>query len=125
MNVGGAAAVMSGFAAIWWVVGTAATGQGSLPLYAVGLEARLDRAVVAIIVGLHFAPLAHWLPAPIYYVTGALLVVVGLVGTAIQEPTARILTVCFGAAVALWLSCALVLRQHATRAIRRAAVRDA
>ena len=37
MNVGGAAAVMSGFAAIWWVVGTAATGQGSLPLYAVGL----------------------------------------------------------------------------------------
>jgi hypothetical protein len=169
---------MSGFGAIWWVVGTAVAGRGSLLLYAVGLatsavlvalgwrRARqttdasgvrshpgrvvgiasavegvtilvavnvlasvgrrdLTAPAVAIIVGLHFAPLARWLPAPIYYLTGALLVVVGLAGTAIQEPTARILTVCCGAAVALWLSCALVLRQHATRAMRRAAVRDA
>ena len=161
--------MMSGFAAIWWVVGAAVAGRSSLLLYAVGLatsavlvllgwrRARqatdasdershrgrvvgiasavegvmilvavnvlaimgrrdLTAPVVAIIVGLHFAPLARWLPAPIYYLTGALLVVVGLASAAIQEPTARILTVCFGAAAALWLSCTVVLRQHATRA---------
>jgi energy-converting hydrogenase Eha subunit E len=72
--------------------------------------------VVAIIVGLHFLPLARWLPGPIYYLTGALLVVVGLAGAAVQEPTVRILTVCIGAAGVLWLSCAIVLRQNATRA---------
>ena len=167
--MGGAVTVMSSFAAIWWVVGTAVTGRGSLLLYAVGLATSavlvvlgwrragltteapdvrghrgrvvgiasgvegvtilvavnvlanagrrdLIAPVVAIIVGLHFLPLARWLPAPIYYLTGALLVVVGLAGTAIQEGTARILTVCVGAAAVLWLSCAVVLRQNAARA---------
>ena len=169
MNFGGAVTVMSSFAAIWWVVGTAAAGRGSLLTYLVGLATSaflvvlgwrrsghataapdvrrrrgrvvgiasgvegviiliaanvltkigrqdLIASVVAIIVGVHFLPLARWFPAPIYYATGALLVVVGLAGTAIQEPLARILTVCAGAASVLWLSCTVVLLQNRTRA---------
>jgi len=176
VNVGGAVTVMSTFAAIWWVVGTAMAGRGSLLMYVVGLatsavlialgwhragqttdapDARRHRGrvvgiasavegvailvavnvlantgrqdliapVVAIIVGLHFLPLARFLPAPIYYLTGALLVVVGLAGTAVDDPTSRILTVCIGAATILWLSCAIVLRRNATRAMMQRAVR--
>jgi hypothetical protein len=160
---------MSSFAAIWWLVGAAATGRGSPSPYLVGLAMSallillgwrlsghaptapglrrhrgrvvgiasgveavtiviagnvltktgrqdLIAPVVAIIVGVHFLPLARWLLAPIYYATGALLVVVGLAGTAIQEAPARTLAVCAGAASALWLSCAVVLLQHKTGA---------
>lgn len=169
VNASGAVIVMSSFAAIWWIAGTAAAGRGSLLLYAVGLAtsavlvvlgwrragqrteasgvlrhrrrvvgiasgvegvmilvavnalAHIGRRdliapVVAIIVGLHFLPLARWLPAPIYYRTGALLVIVGLASTAIQEPSERTLTVCVGAAAVLWLSSAVVLWRHAARA---------
>jgi hypothetical protein len=168
MNVGVAVTVMSTFATIWWVLGTAVAGRGSQLMYAIGLVtsaflvvlswrragkefqapnvrrrrgrvvaiasgvegvtifiavsvlANIGRPdlitpVVAIIVGLHFVPLARWLPAPIYYGTGALLIFIGLAGTAIQEQTARILTVCVGAASALWLSCAFVLLRNRQR----------
>ena len=161
MNRGGAIIVMSAFAAIWWMIGAAQSGRGSLMMYAVGIlisglmvaldwrrggrsavrEERKRRGrligtasavegasifaavivlvnlgrrdliapAVAIIVGLHFLPLAHWLPAPIYYVTAALLVTVGMAGAVVQDLPARILTVCFGAAAVLWLSCGGVL----------------
>ena len=65
----------------------------------------------AIIVGLHFLPLARWLPAPIYYGTGMLLVVLGIVGCAIRGAGPRALFVCLGSACVLWLTSAAVLRK--------------
>jgi hypothetical protein len=171
MNRGGAIIVMGAFAAIWWVIGTAQSGRGSLMMYAVGIAisallvaldrsrggrsatrderkrrgrivgiasaaegvtifagatvlARLGRRdliapAVAIIVGLHFLPLARWLPAPIYYLTAGLLVAVGTVGAFIQDAAARVLTICFGAAAVLWLSCGVVLLRADRRRIEQ------
>ena len=65
--------------------------------------------VIAIIVGLHFIPLAQRLPARLYYGTGALLLVVGACGFAIRSLDLRLLTVSVGAACILWLTSALVL----------------
>lgn len=161
MNTGGAIVIMSAFAAIWWVVGAAQSGRGSLMMYAIGIvisglmvalawgrdvrsappEERKRRGrivgiasavegvaiiaavsvlvnlgrrdliapAVAIIVGVHFLPLARWLPAPIYYFTGGLLVAVGMAGAVVQDLPARVLTIGIGAASVLWLSCGVVL----------------
>ena len=74
-----------------------------------GVRRDLIAPAVAIIVGLHFVPLARWLPAPIYYLTAALLVVVGIAGANVHDLPARVLTVSVGAATALWFSCGMVL----------------
>lgn len=161
MNSVGAIVVMSAFAAIWWIVGAAQSGRGSLMMYAasivisglmvalawrrggrsaapeerkrrgriVGIASAVEGVAifaavtvlvnlgrrdliapaVAIIVGVHFLPLARWFPAPIYYLTAALLVAVGMAGAGVQDLPARVLTVGIGAAAVLWLSCGVVL----------------
>jgi hypothetical protein len=74
--------------------------------------------VIAIIVGLHFLPLARGIPVPLYYLTGAALVATGGGALLLTEP-ARMVATGFGSAVILWISCvALVLRKGA-RAIGR------
>ncbi|HUQ33059.1 MAG TPA: hypothetical protein VM095_13140 [Pyrinomonadaceae bacterium] len=65
--------------------------------------------VIAIIVGLHFVPLARWLPARLYYGTSALLILLGVCGFAIRRPDQRLLIVSVGAACALWLTCIIIL----------------
>ncbi len=163
---------MSLFAALWWIVGTYASGRGSGLMYAVAIaitsivvaaasrrarpssgppeeRARRGRLVgiasgveglaifvainvlanirrrdltapiIAMIVGLHFLPLARWLPAPLYYVTSALLVGLGIAGVRVQDVQFRLFTVSVGAACVLWLTCGAVLwygdRQEAAR----------
>jgi uncharacterized membrane protein len=56
---------------------------------------------VAIIVGLHFLPLALWLPAPIFYIPAALLVAIGMAGTVVHDLRGRILSVGVGVARSL------------------------
>lgn len=161
MNRAGAIIVMSTFAAIWWIVGTAQVRPGSLAISGVGilisglmmaiawrrrgpsvsrdLRQRRGRAVgiastvegaailaavivlsrvgrrdliapaIAVIVGLHFLPLARWLRAPLYYLTAALLIGVGIAGAFLSDPASRGAAVGTGAAAVLWLSCGVVL----------------
>jgi hypothetical protein len=66
-------------------------------------------SLVAIIVGLHFLPLAHWLPAKLYYGSAAVLVVLGVAALGIGSADLRILVVSIGAACALWLTSAIRL----------------
>jgi hypothetical protein len=96
------------------LVGIASGVEGLAILLAVNVLAKLgvsDYAapVIAIIVGLHFVPLANWLPAHLYYGTGALLIVLGICGFAVRSPDRRLLIVSVGAACVLWLTCVLVL----------------
>jgi hypothetical protein len=96
------------------IVGIASAVEGATIFAAVTVLVNLGRRdliapAVAIIVGLHFLPIARWLPAPIYYLTAALLVAVGMTGAVVQDLPARILTVGIGAAAVLWLSCGVVL----------------
>ena len=58
----------------------------------------------AVIVGLHFLPLAKVIPVPIYYVTALLLVLAGVAGLAI-DVAHRPLVISVAAALVLWLTC--------------------
>ena len=158
------AIIMSGFAAVWWLVAFIATGQATVATYAIPVvitsmivavalragaaappvpaaeRARRGRLVgiasavegvailiavnvlanvggrdftapvIAMIVGLHFVPLARALPARLYYLTAAFLVGLGVAGCFVTELQARVLGVGVGAACVLWLTSAAVLR---------------
>ncbi len=168
INATGAIIVIAGFAALWWVVGVAASGRPSVLLYAIpllvssgliiaalrglahvpplasGERARRARVVgitsgvegliifatvnvlsnigqreftvsaVAMVVGLHFLPLARGLRVRLYYVTGGALIALGVAGCFVPGANSRLLAVSVGAACVLWLTCARVLqRAHA------------
>lgn len=96
------------------LVGIASGGEGIAILIAVNVLPYFGLSdyaapVIAIIVGLHFVPLAQWLPAHLYYGTGALLVVLGVCGFMIRSTDQRLLIVSVGAACILWLTCVIVL----------------
>lgn len=65
---------------------------------------------IAIIVGLHFIPLARWIPVPLYYRTGAGLIAVGL-AAALLPPQDRAIATGVAAAAVLWASCILLVRR--------------
>jgi hypothetical protein len=96
------------------LVGIASGVEGLAIFLAVNVLANVGRSdyaapVIAIIVGLHFVPLARWLPASLYYSTAALLILLGVCGFAIQSSDRRLLVVSVGAACVLWLTCIIVL----------------
>jgi hypothetical protein len=67
--------------------------------------------VVAVIVGIHFVPLARALPAPAYYVSAAALVGLGLVSLGVADWAARLTLVSAGAAVILWSTAVFALQR--------------
>jgi hypothetical protein len=76
--------------------------------------------VIAAIVGLHFIPIAHYLPYKPYYIGGVALVCVAVAGAAIAlagfGDAASHLTVALGAAIVLWLTSAAIVRTARLRA---------
>ncbi len=75
---------------------------------------------IAIIVGVHFLPLAHVFEAPLYYWTGALCVLGVLACLQIRDFGTRVLCVGLAMAAVLWLSALRLLVQ--TRITRSARV---
>jgi hypothetical protein len=65
-------------------------------------------AAFAGIVGLHFLPLARGLPVPAYYATGAALILIAAAGM-LAAPIVTQPLVCFGAALVLWTTIAVLL----------------
>jgi hypothetical protein len=59
---------------------------------------------IAVIVGLHFLPLAKLLPVKIYYLSAALLVAVGVAGLAVNAAD-RPFVVGVSSAIVLWVTC--------------------
>jgi hypothetical protein len=57
---------------------------------------------ICLVVGLHFFPLARGLPVRLYYVSGAILSVLGVAGLADLTPIAPSIAVALGAALVLW-----------------------
>jgi len=107
------------------LVGIASGVEGLAILVAVNILANIGRQdlttpVIAILVGLHFLPLAHWLPARLYYGTCIALVVVGFAGMTVQDADMRIYAVSVGAALILWLTSGIVIwRGYRNRAALR------
>jgi hypothetical protein len=72
---------------------------------------------IAIIVGLHFLPLARWIPVRSYYLIGLLMVALGLLGIALPDLNTRILWVSTGSAAILWwASIGSLFRMHRAQA---------
>lgn len=65
---------------------------------------------MAIIVGLHFIPIARWVPIPLYYRTGAGLIVVGA-AACFFPPEHRAIATGVAAAMVLWASGVLLTRR--------------
>ena len=63
---------------------------------------------VALVVGLHFLPLAKAAQLPLYLVTGAAITVVAIISALFKEPI-RTLMVGLGAASSLWITCAVLV----------------
>ena len=96
------------------LVGIASGAEGLAIFVAANVMGNIGRSdytgpVIAIIVGLHFLPLARLLPAGLYYGTSALLIVLGVCGFLIRRPEQRLLIVSVGAACVLWLTCVIIL----------------
>jgi hypothetical protein len=64
---------------------------------------------IAIIVGLHFIPLARWIPVPLYYRTGGALVVAGLAAILLPAEN-RAMATGIASALILWVSCIALVR---------------
>jgi hypothetical protein len=110
------------------LIGIASGAEGLFIFLAANVLVNLDRRdliapAAAIIVGLHFLPLARWLPARLYYCTSALLVALGIAGIEVPAAGQRILVVCLGAACILWLTSILLLH-IASRLGNQATVSD-
>jgi hypothetical protein len=98
------------------LVGWASAGEGIAIFIAANVLVNLGHRdavapAVAIIVGAHFLPLARGLPAPAYYVTAGVLVLLGLAGLGIADPSLRLTIVSAGAAAILWLTAFSALRR--------------
>lgn len=64
--------------------------------------------MVAIIVGLHFLPLAHGFPRPLYYATGVGVAMIGAVALLLPGPDRYVFTGS-GSAIILWVSCVAMI----------------
>jgi hypothetical protein len=96
------------------LVGIASGLEGAAILVAVNVVANTGTQdytapAIAIIVGLHFLPLARWLPAKLYYATAVALIGLGVVGIWISGAVLRLEVVCSGSACTLWVTSGLVL----------------
>lgn len=99
------------------LVGIASAGEGIAIVLAVivlqSLHAPDDiMPAIAIIVGVHFLPLARGIPSRLYYATGALLIALGVVGLLVSDAV-RPIVVGVGAACILWLTAVILLSRQA------------
>jgi len=75
-------------------------------------RADLTMAAIAMVVGLHFFPLAHWLRLPLYWLTGSLLIGLGIAAViAFPGGALRDVSIGFGATFILWASAVVLLAQ--------------
>ena len=86
-------------------------------------RADLMLPAAAIIVGLHFFPLARGIPARLYFATGGGLLLAGIVGLVVP-PNERAAVVGFSAALVLWATAlAIVVRVRSAAADQSSLVR--
>jgi hypothetical protein len=97
------------------VIGIASAIEGAAIVAAVILMVKFHRQdlsapVIAILIGLHFVPIARGLHARVYYLPVGLLLALGAMGFALPDVRQRSAVVYVGTACALWLTSAAVLR---------------
>jgi len=103
------------------IVGWAAGGEGILIAVVANLlthngQRELVLPAVAIIVGLHFLPLAVLLKVRIYYVTALLITLAGVAGLILDAPLRNLVTGLLTAGL-LWLTCVYRLSTEAPKRV--------
>jgi hypothetical protein len=91
--------------------------EGALIGAVAGALARAGRPLlipvaIALIVGLHFFPLARVFQVPLYGLTGLFCIVSGLASLLVPDSRARLVALGFAMAAVLWISAAAVLVRH-------------
>jgi len=96
------------------LVAYASAGEGVAIFLGINVVIHLGHAewvdpLIVAVVGLHFVPLAKWLPRPAYYITAIALLTAAALGLSITEPALRRVVVFGACAGILWATSALVL----------------
>ena len=98
------------------LVSIASSIEGIAIFITVNILANLGKSelllpIIAIIVGLHFLPLARWIPSTVYYYTAVVLILLGTIGLCNVDSILRMIIVCFGSALTLWLTSYSLIRR--------------
>lgn len=106
------------------LVGWASAAEGVAILIVANILGNTGHAgaiapAIAIIVGIHFIPLARGFPAPAYYLTALALILLGAFGLSIASIPLRVTVVGAGAALILWLTSGAALRTARPSSARR------
>lgn len=101
------------------IIGWASAGEGIGIFLAVNVVINLGRPdlvlpVIALVVGLHFLPMAYAIPHRAFYVDGAALLLVSAIGFAVPQPAGTVVTG-VAAALVLWTACCVALVQPPMR----------
>jgi 1-acyl-sn-glycerol-3-phosphate acyltransferase len=106
---------------VGWAVGGEALAMTVVGnLLAINHQTAFVLPAMAIIVGLHFLPLAVLLKVRVYYATALLLILVGLAGLFLQAPLRNLVTGLSSAGL-LWLTCVAWLSTETRRRVAGAA----
>lgn len=94
------------------IIGRSAAGEGVGIFLAVNIVMNLGRPdlvlpAIALVIGLHFPPMAYANPFRLFYATGASLLLVAI-GFALPQPAATVVTI-VAAALMLWTASYLAL----------------
>lgn len=91
------------------LVGFASGVEGILIIVTVNVLTNIGKPelllpIIAIIVGLHFLPLARWLPVKLFYYSAGGLIILGIFGFLISDAVLRLRFICLGSAAILWVT---------------------
>ncbi len=92
----------------WTIAQTVAIFAAVIILVALRLPHAIG-PVAAMIVGLHFLPLAKGIPVPVFYLTGGAMIVVGVLTVATAPEALMLPTVAIATSTIMWLSAAVLL----------------
>ncbi len=104
------------------IIGWSTAGEGVGIFLAVNIVINLGRPdlvlpAIALVVGLHFLPMAYAIPFRPFYANGASLLLVSAIGFALPQPTATVATG-VATALALWIASYLALGRQPPMRVR-------
>jgi hypothetical protein len=107
----GHAMALPGISPLFWIVVAVMWVLIFAAMFVLARRRRRDLVIslVALIVGLHFLPLAWIFGAHVYYLTGGFIVLTSLAAFALRDPVQRQGATCLACGIVLWLTSSAVL----------------
>jgi hypothetical protein len=101
------------FRKFFWIDFAIEWGLGGVTVFVLGHLGRSDLIpqALGVIIGLHFLPLAKIFAAPLYYWTGAIMVIAAIGSFIIPRRDIRSVAGCTAIGLILWLTGLVILRR--------------